>query len=269
MAGQDRRSRWLGVVVSVVALIAAVAHLVWPNIKIDTITVLLLVVALLPWLGDLLDSIELPGGWKVQYRALEERQESVERAAAEADALAVEATSTAQAALGAAQIIDPSAAPATMDTVRLLAEEYHRLRSQPRTRTRTPELDRLFGAMVAIMPKVPGFDPDEALRDEDAGIRLAGYAFLYGRPDSSRLAEVVDALAREQTAFNQYWAIRTVAALLERADLSAVPDSVATQLRELMDRLPPDTSRHVQLAALMQARQDALLNPARPRDGRF
>jgi hypothetical protein len=263
MAGQAGRRRWLGVGVSTVALIAAVAHVVWPGIKVDTITVLLLVVALVPWLGDLLDSIELPGGWKVKYRALEERQESVERAAAQADARAVEATSTAQVAIGAAQTIDPAAAPATMETVRLLAEEYHRLRAQPRTQARTSDLDRLFGAMVAVVPKVPDFDPGDALRAEDGGIRLAGYAFLYGRPDPARLGEVVDALLREQTAFNQYWAIRTTAALLDHSDLSVVPDSVVAQLRELMDRLPPDTSRHAQLATLLQARREALLNPGR------
>ncbi|HET9875288.1 MAG TPA: hypothetical protein VFQ37_05915 [Mycobacterium sp.] len=254
---------------SIVALIAAVAHMVWPDIKIDTITVLLLVVALVPWLGDLLDSIELPGGWKVKYRALEERQESVERAAAQADARAAEATSTAEVALGAAQTLEPAAVPATMETVRLLTEEYHRLRAQPRTQARTSELDRWFGAMVAIVPRVPDFDPGEALRDKDRGIRLAGYAFLYGRPDPAWLDEVVEALVREQTPFSQYWAIRTAVELLEHVDLSAVPDSIVTQLQDLLERLPQDTSRHAELATLLRGRREALLNPGRKRDRGF
>jgi hypothetical protein len=71
------------VVVTAVAVLAAVAHILWPNVKIDTITVLLAVIALLPWLGELLESIELPGGWKVKYHSLEERQNLLERATAE------------------------------------------------------------------------------------------------------------------------------------------------------------------------------------------
>jgi hypothetical protein len=261
MAGDAGRRRWLGVVVTAVAVLAAAAHTVLPNVKIDSITVLLAVIAVLPWLGELLESIELPGGWKVKYRSLEERQNLLERAAAETDARAADATSTAQAAFGAARTTDLPAAPTTMDTVRLLAEEYSRLRATPRHRARTAELDRLFGAMVAIVPQVPNFDPAGALRDEDGGIRLAGYAYLYSRPDPTRLTNVVDALAHEQTAFNQYWGIRTLTALIDHADPTTVPDTVFGELRELMDRLPADSNRHTKLAELLQARRDALLNP--------
>jgi hypothetical protein len=179
----------------------------------------------------------------------------------EAGAQAAEAASTAQAAFGAAQTFDPTAAPATMDTVRLLVEEYNRLRAQPRQRTRTAELDRLFGAMVAIVPRVPDSDLVKALQARDDGTRLTGYAYLYGRPDPARLNDVVDALAHEQTPFNQYWVIRTVATLMEQSDVSTLPDSVFITLRELMDRLPADTSRHAQLAELLQSRREALLNP--------
>jgi hypothetical protein len=243
------KHQWVGIGVTVVAVSAAAAHVIWPNLKIDTITVVLLVVALLPWLGHLLDSIEMPGGWKVKYRSLEQRQDSVEQ-------VATDATSTAQAAFGAAQAVESP----TMDTVRLLVEEYDRLWALPH-RTGSGEFDRLFGAMVAVVPKVPDFDPAQAMRAPADGVRLTGHAYVYGRPDPARLSEVVDAAADERSPVVQYWAIRTVAVLMEQIDVSAVPEAVVLRLRALMDRLPVDTSRHAQLAAVLQARQDALLKP--------
>ena len=45
----------------------ALAHIVWPELKIDAITIALLVIATLPWLAPLVKSIELPGGWKLEF----------------------------------------------------------------------------------------------------------------------------------------------------------------------------------------------------------
>ncbi|WP_133850073.1 hypothetical protein [Labedaea rhizosphaerae] len=247
MAG---KRQWGGVAVTTVAVAAAVAHVVWPNLEIDTITVVLLVVALLPWLGHLLDSIEMPGGWKVKYRSLEQRQDSVEQ-------VATDATSTAQAAFGAAQVDDSP----TMDTVRQMVEEYDRLWALPRQRTGSAEFDRLFGAMVAVVPKVPDFDVDRAFGSPADGARLTAFAYVYGRPDPARLTDVVAAAVEERSPVVQYWAIRTVAVLVEQTDVSAVPEPVVAQLRALLDRLPVDTARHAQLAGVLQARQEALLNP--------
>jgi hypothetical protein len=58
-------------IVTLAAFVIALIHLIWPTLKIDAITVTLLVVAVLPWLGSLFKSIELPGGLKVQYQDLE------------------------------------------------------------------------------------------------------------------------------------------------------------------------------------------------------
>lgn len=239
------RRRWLGAAVSLVAILGAAAHLVWPGLRIDAITVLLLVVALVPWLGDLLESIELPGGWKVKYRDLQERQDALERTTEEA-------SSTARAALGAVRGED---LPPTMETVRRFAEEYRLLRKTPRQPSRTAELDQLFGTMVTVLPRVPGFDPVRAFDDDEDGIRLAGYAALYGRPDPAVLEETARALGRETTGFIQYWGIRTVAAMLDRADPAEVSEEVFEILQELLSRLPRTTSRHEQLGRLLGARR--------------
>jgi hypothetical protein len=43
---------------------------VYPNARIDAITLALFAIAIVPWLGSILRSLELPGGWKVEYNDL-------------------------------------------------------------------------------------------------------------------------------------------------------------------------------------------------------
>ncbi len=66
--------------ISVIALAAIVVHAVFPGFKIDIITLGLLVLALLPWLSTVIESFELPGGWKLKFQALEETGRRAEKA---------------------------------------------------------------------------------------------------------------------------------------------------------------------------------------------
>src|SRR5215216_2964737 len=74
-------SRSLAILVSAGALLIALVHVIWPDIEIDAVTVVLLAVAAVPWLGPIFKSIELPGGWKFEYQVqqIREQVEKVER----------------------------------------------------------------------------------------------------------------------------------------------------------------------------------------------
>lgn len=60
--------------ISSVALLGAVAHLVWPHLAIDAITLTLVGVAVIPWLAPLFKAVELPGGVKVEFAELEKAE---------------------------------------------------------------------------------------------------------------------------------------------------------------------------------------------------
>jgi hypothetical protein len=74
-------SRRLAFLVSAGALLVALVHVLWPDLEIDAVTVVLLAVAAVPWLGPIFKSIELPGGWKFEYQVqqIREQVEQVER----------------------------------------------------------------------------------------------------------------------------------------------------------------------------------------------
>jgi hypothetical protein len=57
-------------VISLVALGFVSAHLICPNLEIDTIVLALLALAALPWLGKVFESIEITGIGKVKYHEL-------------------------------------------------------------------------------------------------------------------------------------------------------------------------------------------------------
>jgi hypothetical protein len=70
--------KWLRIAISATAVLLGVVHVVWPGLSVDAVTLGLLVVAMLPWLTPLVKSLELPGGWKIEFRDLQ-------RAASRAD----------------------------------------------------------------------------------------------------------------------------------------------------------------------------------------
>jgi len=61
---------WTSVFISTGAIALAVVHVICPDFTIDSITLGLLAIAVLPWLSSLFNSIELPGGWKFEFREL-------------------------------------------------------------------------------------------------------------------------------------------------------------------------------------------------------
>lgn len=66
--------------VTICALLIALAHIIWPSLTIDAITVTLIFIALVPWLAPLFKSLELPGGWKIEFQDLERARTKADKA---------------------------------------------------------------------------------------------------------------------------------------------------------------------------------------------
>lgn len=56
------------IAISVLSAILLIGHLIWPAVKLDVASIFLLAVILLPWLGTIFKTVEIPGGPKVEYR---------------------------------------------------------------------------------------------------------------------------------------------------------------------------------------------------------
>jgi hypothetical protein len=60
-------TRRLQVAITLVSAVFLLAHLRWPTLQIDAIAIVLLVLCFAPWLGNLFKSLEMPGGWKIDF----------------------------------------------------------------------------------------------------------------------------------------------------------------------------------------------------------
>jgi hypothetical protein len=78
IAGMKKRAfselSWPKLLIPLVAIVAIATHIIWPDLKIDTIALGLLAAALLPWLPVFVESVKLPGGAEVKLRKIEEQQ---------------------------------------------------------------------------------------------------------------------------------------------------------------------------------------------------
>ena len=63
---------WLKAVITIVALGVIALRVYYPDLKIDAVTFGLMVVAILPWLSELIESAKFPGGWEVKFRDVKE-----------------------------------------------------------------------------------------------------------------------------------------------------------------------------------------------------
>lgn len=81
---KDERSQrnrlCVSLLITAASLILAVAHAAFPKITFDAVTVSLVIIAVLPWLGAVFRKIELPGGVKIEYQELVHAKQEAENA---------------------------------------------------------------------------------------------------------------------------------------------------------------------------------------------
>ena len=66
--------------ITIIAIIVAVVHLLWPAIAIDAVTLTLLAIAMIPWVAPLFKAVELPGGLKIEFSDLEKTRQKARSA---------------------------------------------------------------------------------------------------------------------------------------------------------------------------------------------
>lgn len=79
MARRNKNSAlsWVKAAISIGAVAAIAVRIAFPEVKIDLITLGLMIIGVLPWLSELIESAKFPGGWEVKFRDLREAGEKV------------------------------------------------------------------------------------------------------------------------------------------------------------------------------------------------
>jgi hypothetical protein len=240
----------LRIFITAVAIVIALIHLAVPTLLIDSITLALLVIAILPWLSPIIKSIELPGGFKLELQELKKELAEVKGAAQSAENKATFAIAQTE----------PEAKPAISGDAHQeyerLAQTYNEIRAaQKPGDARTRHMTEIVQKMVSLVPQLKNFDVLAALSSQDAGKRLSGYAYLYAAPDFSKLPALVHTATQiENQPFGQYWSLQTIDKVLYNKPRNAVVDeSVHESLKNFLARLEPGTDRHYELSRILRA----------------
>jgi hypothetical protein len=241
MSDRDQDERWtlrISAAVSTVAAVAIAAHLIWPHLRIDFVTVVLLAVASLPWLRGIVSSVDLPGGASIKLADMRRAVARDQQETIEAVRSVATAGTAAPTAEKLAQIYD-------------LADEYERIRAvQPSGHQRTQSMGQVARQILSLMP-LDNYDPDGDLLSPKAGHRLVAYLALVADPDASHAEELTRTLTeREGIPYNQNWALRALSRIVEIDGASSISSRSVAQLRGMRDGLRPGSDRQLLLADL-------------------
>lgn len=132
-----------------------------------------------------------------------------------------------------------------------LAQTYVRTRSaMPSGKARTTRMGEIFKSMIEVSREVENFPVTEKLQSDDNGQRLTGYAYLYDRPNHSRLANLIEALVTDTTPFGQYWAIQALGKILSQQPGMKLAPDLYEKIKTYYNSLPKGIDREYELRKL-------------------
>jgi hypothetical protein len=242
------RPAYLRVLLTIFAIAVAVSHARWPGLRIDGVTLGLIVLAALPWLAPIIKSVELPGIGKIELQEVRAQVEELRGQAASASQKADTALTN--------KITAPSSGEIGSPELRLLAlsERYNNIRkTQKASGLRTAAMTDVVGEMISLAPSVSSATISPFLLEADGGKRLFAYAHIYARPDPQLLPDLVRSVTeQEDKPFGQYWGIQAIGRVIQ-----AAPDTANSQtrdiLRKFLTKLKKGTDRYYELSRIMQS----------------
>jgi hypothetical protein len=114
------------IAISAICVLLGTGHLIWPNVNIDLVIVVLLAVAILPWLAEVIRSVEFPGGFKIELQDVKAATEKVtgSRAATAEYSIACSesVTATEKVTVSRAATVGPPTTPAREENLEFLRE---------------------------------------------------------------------------------------------------------------------------------------------------
>ena len=240
----------LKIVVSAIGLLAAIVHVSKPDLRIDSVTIVLLIIAAIPWAQPLIKSIELLGV-KLELQELHAKVAEAKGAAESASRQVGVALAVSTAPPQPDVLLDPQT---VNNKIKTLADEYNNIRNTQKSGgQRTTAMTNVVSQMIEFARRKPPVDLNQLLSNENPGFRLFGYAFLYERPTNTEfLLPLVESVTRiEDKPFGQYWGLQAVKRVIPNAPLEAQSEAKA-RLSAFSTRIPAGTDRGYELRQILR-----------------
>lgn len=222
-----------------------------PELGLDTLALILLGIAVIPWLDVIFESIDTPFVG-VKCRTVTERLDQL--TGANASLRKIQEANEARERVPSAEFtaeVPPSG------RLEAMAAEYNKVRDPAQGMQsgaeRTVAMTKIVGQMIAAADAGASLPLDNALRGGDLGLRLAAYAVLYARPDPAYTIPLVNSVIElEPKPFGQFWGLRAISRLVEVAGSQAIDLNTARRLTEFRKELPAASDRMFELRRILE-----------------
>ena len=242
----------LRVGISLGSLLLVAIYNWWPELlKLDTTSLALLLVALIPWLQPIFKTIKLPGGFEVTMQELKQEVRAAAGAAQSAERKADLAVSTIVPAADSNELRHERVHGTP--PLERLSQSYEQIRSEQKSgTTRTQAMTAIVREMIQVAQNLPETDIAPLLRSQRAGDRLAGYAYLYAKPNPALLSQVVYSVTSlEDKPFGEYWGLQAIGRNLTSSPTQTFPESVIRDLVAYSSRVQQGTDRSYELSKIL------------------
>ncbi len=243
---------WLRIILSGIALIVALLHLIFPAITIDLITLGFVLLAIVPWLAPVIKSIEITGLGRIELQDLEQRIDAVQGAAESASRKAELAVSPLTTE--AQPILQPtSRSPGFSDSFDPLVTEYNKIRASMESGSaRTLAMTGIMRKMIDCAPAFSEAEIEPWLGSRNGGERLATYARLYAFSNYKILTQLIESVTViEDKPFGQYWGLQAIAKVLASNRAQKVPRAVFTKLHAFANTISKGTDRDYEVHQIL------------------
>ena len=245
------QNRGLRVGITAGAVCVVLLHLWKPELQIDAITVVLLIVAALPWVQPLIKSIELLGV-KLELQELKTALADAKGAAESASRKAEFLLFSPAPQVGPLSLDAQSADQANEAFVQQMKAYEHIRETQSSGTARTQAMTAVVRKMIELAPRQTKFEIAHALNAEQRGQRLAAYAYLYAMPDFQLLGPLVASVTKlEDKPFGQYWGLQAISRLLAIRKNESVSPDVSRNLSQYAEHVQRGTDRDYEVRRLL------------------
>jgi hypothetical protein len=245
--GGRRRVVLIQFAITVVAIGSAIVHLLRPGVRVDGVLLALLAMAVIPWLGSVFESLEVPGIGKFTYI-----QQQLAETKADLAITKGEMSSTRNRVdFAESKGVDGIRSASATQELRDVITRYNKIRATMKSGPqRTQAMTDVVRHMTLLADRLKEFDCTRYLTSQDGGERLAAYAYLYACPNAHAAEPLARTLTRiEDRPFGQYWAIMALGKSLKVA--GAQRFDLEEPLREFLGRLPLGSDRFYELSQVL------------------
>lgn len=188
---------------------------------------------------------------------VEQARAEVEMARAEAEAARVEAEEAKEGYVlrqqGPAENWAMDYEPQLDERLAALAADYQAVRTTMSSGpARTEKMTQIIESMISAC-RDPGFDSLDyvsLLSSSDRGLQLVGIAYVHARPEAEAVMPLAELALKADKPFSEYWAARTLRAILRDRCYLLVP-SLRSRIESRLSQLPHGTDRARELRGIL------------------